>query len=310
MRKIDKSLLGCAPGWRRYANNPILGEEYGETYDVCVLQVGSILRMYLSLRYIRSIGMTESSDGIHWGPVIPVLMPSEAGEDVNRPMVLLRNGLYYMWYTSMRYEEHPVKLTNVTAEIRLATSKDGVHFTPSEKLRLTASEDWENEKVTCPCVMEENGVLRLWYSAGGHWEPDHIGYAESRDGEHWIKHANNPIFSPEPRNYWERRHVEGCQVINCQGYYYMFYLGMEDMYKGTINVARSCNGITGWKRYRENPILHMGACGEWDCEAVYKPWLLKFQDRWMLWANGRRMGIERIGLYFYDRSDLFPDWDS
>ena len=164
--------------------------------------------------------------------------------------------------------------------------------------------------MTCPFVREENGLFRMWYSGGGHWEPDHIGYAESHDGIHWEKSSLNPVFCPHPGHYWERGHTEACQVIFVQGWYYMFYLGMEDMYKGTVNVARSRDGVTDWERYRENPILRTGPCGEWDCEAVYKPWILNVGGKWMLWANGRKMGIERIGLYYYEHACLFPDWET
>lgn len=309
MKMTDRTTFGCAPGWKRYEGNPVLGREYGETYDVCVLQFGSVLRMYLSLRYSRSIGMTESRDGIHWGPVIPILQP-EGEEDLNRPMVLQIDGMFYMWYTKMRCTEHPVKFSNVLAEICLAVSRDGIHFERQNRLGLTATEPWENEKVTCPFVREENGLFRMWYSGGGHWEPDHIGYAESHDGIHWEKSSLNPVFCPHPGHYWERGHTEACQVIFVQGWYYMFYLGMEDMYKGTVNVARSRDGVTDWERYRENPILRTGPCGEWDCEAVYKPWILNVGGKWMLWANGRKMGIERIGLYYYEHACLFPDWET
>ena len=63
-------------------------------------------------------------------------------------------------------------------------------------------------------------------------------------------------------------------------------------------------GMTGWERFGGNPILSGGAAGEWDAEAVYKPWLEYLDGQWLLWANGRRAAIEQVGLYIYDGDDL------
>lgn len=240
MKITDRTTFGCAPGWKRYEGNPVLGREYGETYDVCVLQFGSVLRMYLSLRYSRSIGMTESRDGIHWGPVIPILLP-EGEEDLNRPMVLQIDGMFYMWYTKMRCTEHPVKLSNVLAEICLAVSRDGIHFERQNRLGLTATEPWENEKVTCPFVREENGLFRMWYSGGGHWEPDHIGYAESHDGIHWEKSSLNPVFCPHPGHYWERGHTESLPGDLCAG----MVLHVLSGHGGHVQGNRKCGAFAG-----------------------------------------------------------------
>ena len=46
--------------WRRYKNNPILKDDWGETFDVTVIQVGEKLRMYLSWRSTNSIALYQS----------------------------------------------------------------------------------------------------------------------------------------------------------------------------------------------------------------------------------------------------------
>ena len=92
------------------------------------------------------------------------------------------------------------------------------------------------------------------------------------------------------------------------GYYYMFYIGFEDMYKATINVARSKDGIGEWERYPHNPILSGGPEGSWDVEAVYKPWVMHMDGQWLLWANGRRAAVEQVGLYIHDGDRMFEDW--
>lgn len=315
MKTVDMNSIGCAPGWRRYEGNPVLDERYGETYDVSVIKVNGIYRMYLSVRNIRSIGFVESEDGIHWGDMTIILKPRNEfcwEEDINRPIVIKYNDRFYMWYTAIRYFPSDEKISDLQAVIGFATSYDGIHFEREDQPVLRPDCSWEMGKVTSPHVIfdDDKRKFRMWYSGGGYWEPEMIGYAESLDGIIWSKLAGNPIFNPEPKNYWERKHTEACQVIQLNNWHYMFYIGMEDMYKGTVNVARSCDGISGWERYPDNPILYGGSPGAWDVEAMYKPWIVQDDQRWLLWCNGRRSGIELIGLYIHDGSDLFSGWES
>jgi len=313
MKMIDMNRIGCANGWRRYEGNPVLDDRYGETYDVCVIRENELYYMYVSIRNIRSIGLVKSVDGVHWGEMTVVLEPRDEytwEEDINRPVVVKHKNKFYLWYTAMHYFDSKEKIIDLNAVIGLAVSDDGIHFKRKEKPVLKPDSAWERGKVTSPHVIydDEKGKFRMYYSGGGHWEADRIGYAESIDGENWIKYENNPIFEPLPQNYWERRYAEACQVIKIDKWFYMFYVGMEDMYKGTVNVARSRDGITGWERYPHNPILYGGKPGAWDVEAVYKPWVMKDKNRWLMWCNGRRSAIELIGLYIHDGNELFPDW--
>ena len=40
MIEQDLTKIGCHGNWRRYKNNPILKDDWGETFDVTVIQVG------------------------------------------------------------------------------------------------------------------------------------------------------------------------------------------------------------------------------------------------------------------------------
>ena len=79
-----------------------------------------------------------------------------------------------------------------------------------------------------------------------------FGYAESKDGIVWEKCGKNPVFTPDKKNLWERAHVAGCQVIQMDGWYYMFYIGYEDLFKARICLARSKDGVSGWERHPMN----------------------------------------------------------
>jgi beta-1,2-mannobiose phosphorylase / 1,2-beta-oligomannan phosphorylase len=61
--------------------------------------------------------------------------------------------------------------------------------------------------------------------------------------------------------------------------------------------------ITGWERHRANPIIRPSR-EKWDHDAVYKPFAIFDGGRWLLWYNGRRGGVEQIGLATHDGEDL------
>lgn len=310
MLSRDQYKTGCSGNWRRYEGNPVLSDDFGETFDVTVLRVDGKYRMYLSWRSTRSIAFVEGVDGIHWGKPTMVLSPDTSTgweDDVNRQIVVYRDGKYHMWYTGMVKSVIPgERIEDGRSCIGYAVSDDGIHFERYKEPVMEPNGEWEKTNLMCPHVIwdEDRQVWRMWYSAGGFWEPDQIGYAESTDGIRWERNADNPIFRPRKDHFWEQEIVSACQVFPMNGWYYMFYIGFEDMYKATINVARSRDGIHGWQRYNDNPILSGGDYGAWDSEGVYKPWVEHEDGRWLLWANGRRAAIEQVGLYIHHGDDL------
>jgi hypothetical protein len=75
-----------------------------------------------------------------------------------------------------------------------------------------------------------------------------------------------------------------------------------------VGIARSRDGIGGWQKHPENPIIAPDA-GTWDGLSVYKPFALRDNGRWMLWYNGARYDSEiwadeKIGLAYHEGEDL------
>ena len=58
--------------------------------------------------------------------------------------------------------------------IGYAESEDGIHFTRRKDPVMEPEEAWEKTNLMCPHVLwdEERNIFRMWYSAGGFWEPD------------------------------------------------------------------------------------------------------------------------------------------
>jgi predicted GH43/DUF377 family glycosyl hydrolase len=157
----------------------------------------------------------------------------------------------------------------------------------------------------CPHVIwdEQAGLFKMWYSGGEQYEPNAIGFATSPDGLHWTKYPANPIFFADPARAWEQHKVAGCQVVQKDGWYLMFYIGYWDEDTAQIGLARSRDGVTGWERHPENPII-APSDGQWDGDACYKPFAIYDGQCWRLWYNGRRGGPEQIGMVVHEDEDL------
>ena len=276
----------------KHGSNPIYGgADTGTLFDVYVTeQPGGGLRMDLSTRSNDSLSVSFSSDGVRWSPPRVTLAPdlSSGWEDsVNRNCVLKIGDKYRMWYTGQ---------ARGYSFIGLAESDDGMTFRRANTEPVLFPErPWEGSSVMNPCVLFEDGVYRMWYSAGETYEPNVIGYAESRDGFSWRRSPVNPIFVCEEDNEFERERIGGCQVIrHGELGYLMFYIGYRDIDTACI-CALSENGVTGFRRCRANPLI-APTPGEWDGDACYKPSALYDGRGWRIWYNGRRGREEYVGL--------------
>ena len=153
-------------GWVKYAQNPVMGGEYGTCFDVAVLREHDTYRMWLSWRPRHSLALVESKDGIHWSkpPVIvfgPRKESSWESEEINRPGILKQADGYHMWYTGQ---------ANGYSSIGYATSTDGITWKRmSDKPVLTPDKPWEEATVMCPHVIWDAAAksYRMWYSGGG-----------------------------------------------------------------------------------------------------------------------------------------------
>jgi len=298
--RLTANLPQTSGGWRKYENNPIIGGQYGTVFDVAVLREDPVYRMWGSWRAKKSLALFESKDGIHWSEPEIVFSPDASTDwenDINRPTVVKRADGYHLWYTGQARGH---------SWIGYATSPDGkVWQRMSARPVLSADQPWEKVAVMCPHVIwdEQAKLFRMWYSGGEQYEPDAIGYATSPDGLDWTKHRANPIFGPGGEKIFDQARVTGCQVERRGDWYYMFYIGFRDVDHAQIGLARSRDGITGWQRHRDNPIVRPGQ-DSWDHDACYKPFAIFDGTKWLLWYNGRHGSLEQIGLVLHDGEDL------
>ena len=297
---------GTKGNWKKYEKNPLIGGSYGSCFDIAVLDEGEEIYMYFSWRKEKSIALVKSKDGIHWTEPEICIGPRETKkgweDDLNRPAVVKKDGIYHMWYTG----QYKAGQADGSSHLFYATSKDGVKFERvSERPVMAPEVEWEKVAVMCPHVLWDDvrHVYRMWYSGGEQYEPTAIEYAESSDGVNWKKYEGNPIFYADPSREWEKHKAAGCQVFIKDDYFYMFYIGYHNEDYAQIGMARSRDGITKWERSSLNPIIAPEEEG-FDCEACYKPFAIYRDGRWMLWYNGRKGNLEQIALVTHEGYDF------
>lgn len=287
----------------KYENNPVFGDDStGTVFDVYTWIDEGKYRMDFSWRPKKACAVTFSDDGIHWSePQVTLEINPESGwEDrMNRDCVIKVDGIYKMWYTGQARGH---------SYIGYAESVDGIHFErQSDEPVLIPEQPWEDASVMNPCVIYEEGVYKMWYSAGETYEPNVLCYATSEDGINWKKSRINPIFVCDEENFYEQERIGGCQIIKTDDMgYLMFYIGYEDIDTARICVAKSPNGVTMWERSKLNPIISPEK-GKWDADACYKPTVVwnEKENKWMLWYNGRTDTKEYIGYAEFNGRDLF-----
>lgn len=302
---------GFAGGWKKHdGEKPLFGGAMGTVFDCYVIVEDGLYKMWYSWRPTNTIVYATSTDGIHWTLPRVVLSwdPDSDWEmnDVSRPSLIKKDGLYHMWYTG-----HVWRDSDCISSIGYATSQDGIHWKKRKHPVLVADQPWERKSLWCSHVLweEDEQCYKMWYSGGATHlaEANAIGYATSKDAIHWEKDARNPIFTPDPTIHWEMYKVSANYVWKHDGWYYMTYLGSDSDMRAANGMARSRDGITNWQRHPDNPTF--GAVeGDWDCAGNCKATVIDTGDGYMAWYNGFNNTLEEMGLAFHKGYDFgFPE---
>ena len=303
---IDRRNSRMEQKWYKFSGNPVIpSEKWGTIFDPFVMECrppAKRFRMYLSWRPQNAIALTESDDGIHWSDPQIVLSACPRGDNrefrLNRACVIeLPGGKFRMYYSGQGPDTTQPKHACIFA----AESENGIHWNRIPGFVFSPDGNWQTCGVMCPHVLydREAGLYKMWYSGmndpGIHYEPDAIGYAESRDGLAWEQPFTAPVFRAEHVPGGKLVKVTAAQIIKAENFYYMFYIGFESHSRATVCLCRSRTGTGEWEQHPENPIVAPGE-GCWDHDACYKPAVCSVFGKVMLWYNGRKASSEQIGL--------------
>lgn len=235
---------------------------------------------------VTAIGLAVSNDGRTWqwtadgqsGPDVqpaPVLSPA-AGQRLNSPHALWverdGQGTVYLW-SSLAVQGQGLRIV-------LATSADGVHFSPAEVVLAPDATGFDAYSTQAPSVLYDapSGHFNMWYvgrtASNGAFA---IGFAVSRDGRNWDRNVNPVLESTQP---WSEGGVGFPRVVRDGERYVMFYSGRAlssadgQAAPWHIGVASSTDA-TKWVASGANPVLSPGAAGSFDAGGVYSPSVLQ-----------------------------------
>ena len=204
--------------------------------------VGYKLHEKIGPIHIHQIGLAESHDeGITWRKVSdhPVISCGPKGSydgfSTSSACVLRVNGKWMMWYTGIAQVPY---LTGIC----LATSSDGYDWKKHEGNPVMRYDPYYKSDAFVlgkPCVLYEDGIFKMWYSAQGLTEDYHRGeyricYAESADGIEWERYVKNPVLLPSGSG-WDMSMVEYPGVLVTGKDYHMWFSGND---YGSIGYAK------------------------------------------------------------------------
>jgi len=153
---------------------------------------------------------------------------------------------------------------------------------------------WDDYTITPGPVIWDGTQYLMHYSGydGSRWR---VGVATSADLLSWEKYAGNPVLDLGGSGEWDDAGVFWTDVLYDGSSYHLFYSG----YSGStyrIGHATSADGLA-WTKDPANPVLDLGASGEWDDYHVYAPTVAEYDGEYHLWYVGAPSsgGDRRIG---------------
>lgn len=183
--------------------------------------------------YMLFSGLAISKDGgktFEKHSPVPVLDRTE-NEPYSRsaPFVLYENEIFKVWYWScikwsvdenIKDNSNAVHYNNV---IRYAESSDGINWITNNIICISLKDE-DEYSVGRPCVINDKGLYKMWYSIRSKSKPYTIGYAESADGINWQR-KDNEAGIEKSQNGWDSEMLCYPFVIDVNGRRIMFYNG-------------------------------------------------------------------------------------
>jgi len=200
----------------------------------------------------------------HWEAMPePVITRGELS-DVLNPSVIRFHGEYLNYYSE--YDGH-------TWSTGLAASSDGIHWIKRGKI---LSPDAGNGS-----ALVVGDRIFYWYQTGSPVE---------------IAIDKKILLKTGPRGSWDEIGVADPYVLERNGEFYMYYLGMDRARRQRLGVARSHDGVV-WEKLISNPIMELGASGAFDEVGLGEPAVWSSGGSyWMLYTGRARGEKRRIGL--------------
>lgn len=139
--------------------------------------------------------------------------------------VIIENNQFRIWYLSCVKWEKLVNEIRHYYHIKTATSPDGIVWKRTGKIAIDFKYDNEYA-ISVPTLIKEKNIYKMWYSyrGGPLSEKYFIGYAESLNGEDWVR-KDNLIFINRSGDNWDKEMICYPRVFKYNNEKFMLYNG-------------------------------------------------------------------------------------
>lgn len=224
----------------------------------------------------------------------PVLKRGEDGKwdsvDVLNPSVIEFEGNLFNYYSGY---DGRIWRTGI------ATSEDGLNWSKYEANPVIDIDvnGWDNQYIAANgAAIVINDKVYYYYQGQGEDGHAQIGLAISEDGYTFEKYSNAPVLSIGDEGTWDERGVADPYVIEFEGKYYLYYLGMNNEYVQKLGVAISEDGIN-WVKNIKNPIMDVGSIEDFDTNGLGEPSIFYEAPYFYMIYTGRdKNEIRDIGI--------------
>lgn len=163
------------------------------------------------------------------------------------------------------------------------------------------SSDWDSRYTDPGAVIYHDGVFHMFRNGfRGFPATSQVGYVISTDGKTWVEQNNGePIFKSEEVAYAKIAIYASSALVEEDGTWVIyFYTWDSSSFPGSSVIGRATatdpNGA--WVSDPE-PVLLLGASGEWDAQQVLAPHVIKNDDGYIMYYSGtNKAGKQQIGL--------------
>ena len=218
----------------------------------------------------------------------PIMGPRGIGWESRRvynPSVIVENGVFHMLYRAEGGD-------GISGRIGYAWSEDGLNFTRLPDPVLSPSESYDIGGCEDPRVVRIGGRYYMTYTGndplegGGYRTPGNICLARSGDLIHWEKLGE----TVQPAHAWNSYQIKAGALVpeRIGGYYYMFYMGENQPWRGRIGLARATDidNVLTWEDFLDRPILEPRSGNYFDSVGVEPGAVYMLGDRILLIYNG------------------------
>jgi predicted GH43/DUF377 family glycosyl hydrolase len=156
---------------------------------------------------------------------------------------------------------------------------------------------WDDLYVINAFVLEDDGLIYLFYTAYSKTGSRALGLATSTDGFHFTKFPGNPILTGDGEGY-DAFGVAQAHVLREDSLWVLYFNGREiaGFSTGMALGRATSRSLTGpWTKSKE-PVITTGRKGEWDSYFIYLGGVVKAD-------NGNYL------MYYASGEDLFPEKD-